>query len=267
MNAWVEMDRQPNPFGFIPVTHLRNRPKLDTPTKGRSELSGLENDLARINKFSADLMLLSEFSSFKVRYATGLAVNTDEAGNPIQPFSIGPDRLLLAEAPDAKFGTLDETSLDPMLNALKASMSQVAALSRTPLWYLSGDLVNLSGDSLRVMDSQHVTKVKQRQLELQEAFEQTMRMILRVEGSPLADGPVEVMWQDPTQRSFSELANGITQLSSVNVLPREQAWVELGYGPVERERMRAYAVQDAATARVASLADQTATRLRAVAAS
>lgn len=247
--AWKQYDESENPLGFIPVAHVRNRPKLSSKA-GRSELAGLENDLARVNKLSADLLMLSEFSSYKVRYATGIEVEEDATGSPVKPFEIGPDRLLTSENDQAKFGTLDETSLDPTLSAVKTAVSQVAALSRTPLFYLTGDLVNLSGDALRAMDGQAVAKAKQRQLEFDEPFAESMRMLLRLGESALADGPVETMWTDPESRSYSELADGVTKLVGAGVTPLEQARIDMGYSSLERERMRSYAAQDAAMRRL-----------------
>lgn len=258
---WKSQGAEDNPFGFLPVTHLRNRPSL-AKRYGRSELWGLENDIGRVNKLSADLMVLSEFSSFKVRFATGIEADTDASGTAVAPFNIGPDRLLTTPNDNAKFGTLEETSLDGILQAVKAMMGQVAALSRTPMFYLSGDIVNIGVEGLRAMDGQLVNKVLQRQLEMESAITDAERMLLRVEGSPLADGPLETIWADPRQRSFSELSDGISKLTSgpEPVLPREQAWVELGYSPLQRERMRSYATQDAARRRVQAMSAPAAGR-------
>lgn len=252
---WEASPAEPNPLGFVPVAHIRNRPTLSK-TYGRSELWGLTNDIGRVNKLSADLMLISEFSAFKVRYGTGIETDTDPiTGKEIAPFNIGPDRLLTSENDLAKFGSLEETPLSGHLETVKALLTQVAALSRTPLFYLTGDIVNVGEGGLRAMDMQAVAKAEQRQLELDAAFANAMRMLLKAEGSPLAEGTVQTMWRDPEKRSYAELADSVTKLTSGDdpVLPKEQAWIELGYSPTERERMKAYATQDAARRRAAAM--------------
>jgi hypothetical protein len=233
-SVWKPVDAVDNPLGMVPAVHFRNRPLLST-QNGRSELWGLENDLERVNKLMADLMLMSEFSGFRVRFATGIDVELDENNQPKAPFVIGPDRLLVSPNENTKFGDLAETQIDSQIQAVKMAVTQVAAISRTPMFYLSGDLVNLSGDTLREMRERFRRKVEQRQMQFGLAVEQLGRMVAQVTGTPAET--LEPIWRDVDEVDRFEAAQAAATLTGAGVIPTSQAQIDLGYSTLDRERM------------------------------
>jgi hypothetical protein len=234
-STWVQEESWENTLGRVPVVHLRNRPDLKTST-GRSELWGLDNDIDRINKLMADALLISEFSGFRIRTATGIDVEVDADGKPVQPFTVGPDRLLVSPNEQTKFDSLEETNIEPLLNAVKMAVTQVAALSRTPMFYLSGDLVNLSGDTLREMREQFRRKVQQRQAEFSGAMEEAGRMLAEATGGATPE-TLEVMWRDVEEVDRFQEAQAVAGLVAGGIIPAAQGQVDLGYSTIDRERM------------------------------
>src|SRR5699024_5378356 len=95
----------------------------------------------------------SEYFARPRRWATGLEIEEDDDGRPIDPF--GDSRLLQSEDPETKFGQLDPARLDGY-NDLSAMLTQhIGALTGLPPHYLGlhGDQP-ANADSVRAAESQ-----------------------------------------------------------------------------------------------------------------
>src|SRR5699024_949624 len=124
----------------------------------------------RVNQTSFDLMVTQTFSSFKVRWASGmlgdpvydedpetgeLIPRRDQDGNQIyRPIPIDQSTWVTTDDPQAKMGTLDETPLEGFLKAFEMAIKHYAIVGQLPPHNLLGSMDNLSADTLVAAMSQ-----------------------------------------------------------------------------------------------------------------
>src|SRR5690625_3208158 len=98
-------------------------------------------------------MVTSEYFARPRRWATGLEIEEDDDGNPVDPF--GESRLLQSEDPETKFGQLASTGLDGYSDLLANLTQQIGSLSGLPAHYLGlhGDQPP-TADSIRAAETQ-----------------------------------------------------------------------------------------------------------------
>ena len=249
MAAWVpdaeagDVWPMPNPLGVVPVVPLTNRPDLDVEF-GVSEFLVAIPLQDAINKLSADLLVASEYIAFPQRYVTGLEIPVDDNGNPVQPFEISLDKLLIAEDPGAKFGTLTAGDLQNYVTALTRFTGDVATLTRTPPHYFGIGGQFPSGDALKAAETALVAKSRRKMRFYGEAWEEVMALAFKVLGDPRGDVvDAETIWGDPEYRSEAELADALVKRAAIGV-PRQQLWEDAGYTQTQISRFHAMEVAD-----------------------
>src|SRR4051794_33192845 len=105
-------ERVPNPFGgIVPVIPMLNNPSMLT--GGRSDLDPVIDVQNAINKLVTDMMVASEYASFRQRWASGIEIPVDpDTGRPnASRFLSAVSRMWIVEDADAKFGEFDVTDL------------------------------------------------------------------------------------------------------------------------------------------------------------
>lgn len=232
---WTVEQVVDNPFGeTIPIVPFLNRPRMNG--TGFSEIADILPIFDRINTLTADLLLAAELAAFKIRWATGLAIPTDDAGNQVEPFDVALDRLWVSEDPETKFGSFDASPLEPYQVAIDQAIQQAAAVSRTPPFLLLGKLTNLSAEALKATESGLVQKVKNRMRVYGSSWEQVIRLGLTVYGDPRSELlDMEVIWADPENVSEAARVDALTKLSNIG-LPWGAIMERWGASPQEIAR-------------------------------
>jgi hypothetical protein len=234
-----------NPLGVVPVVQLSNRASL-TSDFGVSEIIGIIPQQDAVNKLLADMMIASEYIAYPQRYVTGLEIPIDEAtGRPIAPFNISMDKLLVAEDPAAKFGSLTAGDLSNYVHGIELLVQHIASQTRTPphYFYLSGNFP--SGDAIKSAETGLVAKAKRKMRFFGEGWEEVMRLSFKVLGDPRGDiAGTETIWADPEYRSEAELADALIKRSALGV-PRQQLWEDAGYSQTQISRFKAFEAEDA----------------------
>lgn len=224
--------------GQVLVVPFANRMRTDG--RGRSELHGLLTQVDRLNTTVAQRLLAGEYAAFRQRWATGLEVPEDSDGNPIEPFDVAVDRLIVSEDPGTAFGSFDVTDLRPYIDAVSQDVQHLASVSRTPPHYLLGSMVNLSAEALKAAEAGLVAKVRDRLRSTGEAWETALRLALELRG---IDTPglsqLEVVWADPENISEATRMDALTKMQALQV-PLEALWERMpGTTPTEVSRWRA----------------------------
>lgn len=233
----------PNPLGVVPVVPLLNRP--DMMGRGESEIEEIVDTQDRINKLIFDLMVASEFSSFRQRWATGLEVPEDEDGNPVEPFKVAIDRAWVNENPDGRFGEFSQTDLTPLVRAIEMHVQHMATQSRTPphYFYLRGEFP--SGESIKSAETGLVAKARDKMLYLGEAWEDVIRLAFRARNDDRASAiTAETIWADPESRSESEHIDALVKQLALGV-PRQALWERAGWSPTEISRFESMRAREA----------------------
>lgn len=184
---------------------------------------------SRINKTSYDRLLTQHFNSWKIRVVTGMTQpETDEAKNR-EKLKLRQDDLLIAEDPDTKVYTLDETSLEGFIAAWRSDIEALAAVSQTPTYALTGQIANLSAEALAAARSSLTQKIAERQKGFGASHVQTLRLSAALEGDQdrADDVMSRVTWQDMEIRSFSQSVDALGKAAQMLGVPLPALWMRI----------------------------------------
>lgn len=242
---------QPNKWGRVMMTALPNRPKLTTagplgPIWRRSELAPLLPLQNMLNKLMVDMIVTSEAQSMRQRWATGLELEYDDAGNPKKPFKGGAARLWVAEDAEVKFGEFGQVDLTQFTKAADSILVHLASIGAIPPHYLNASADRLSGESIKAAESGLVSRVRRMMIHFGDAWEQVMRHVGMVaDDDGLANAAdLETVWANPEIRTDSALADSVGKKADIGVTWR-QCMEDLGYSPQQIDAMRRERTQDA----------------------
>ncbi|WP_252974968.1 phage portal protein [Janibacter melonis] len=244
--GWSATDSQANVLGVVPVVPFVNRGRL-LDVDGVSEMTPVLDLVDALNKLSADLMVSSEFFARPKRWVSGLEIEEDEEGNPINPFPRDSLRMLQSESPDTKFGQFPGASLDGYSSAVSIITSQIGALSGLPPHYLGvhGDQP-ASADAIRSSEASLVAKCTARQRTFSRAWGQVAALVSQVE-TGRSPGRVEPVWASPETRTPAQAADAAAKLVTAGIVPTEQALDDLGYSPEQIADMRSMRLREVMT--------------------
>jgi len=228
----------PNPFGVVPVIPLSNTPGLLG--GGRSDLDPAIPLQNAINKLCTDMLVASEFGAFRQRVLTGVEIPRDpETGRPLGRSEIvaAMSRLWTFENTDAKVSDLPATDLNNFVTAIGQFRQDLAAQTSTPPHYMLGQVVNASGDALKVAEATLVSKCKTKILYFSDAWEEAMALALQAAGRTVSRADIDVLWEDPERSTLAELVDAAVKKRTLSV-PLETVWLELGYTPEQIADMK-----------------------------
>lgn len=235
-------------------------PVVSFPNKDRHGIGEFEPHLSildRINYTILNRLEIATLQAFKQRALKGDLPDTDEDGNEIDYddiFESGPDALWrLPEGVDIwESGQVD---LGPIRQAIRDDIQDLAAVTRTPLFYLTPDAANGSAEGASLMREGLVFKTQDRITQASEAWEQVMSLAFLFAGdTERASRPdMEVIWASPERRSLAERADAASKAED---LPWSTRMSEIWQmSPQQIERMRAERIEDAMLADIAAPLD------------
>jgi Phage portal protein, SPP1 Gp6-like len=223
-NGYVEVENVPNTYGEVPVYHFKNRALGST--HGMSEIKIVIPVQNAVNKMLMDLMVGSEFGSFRQKYVAG-------GGVPKDGWRVGGDRLWATSDPNARFGEFGQIDLEPISRAVEVLIGHIAKITQTPLFYLrsSGDVP--SGEALKSSESGLVKKCLGAQQRFGSAWSKAMGFAIMLETGKKPKSPVFPVWKSPETRHDLEQGQ-VAQLKSILGIPLEKLWSEhFGYSEEE----------------------------------
>jgi hypothetical protein len=249
---WDSYEKLDNPLGEVPVVEFAVnrslRPSLFG--TGRGEFADNLRHIDRINyKVFSGLVALT-WSGFPLRYVIGDPILyekkddgqggvVDDKTKPIPPFKALASAVAQFTNPNAKVGQLPEADIANY--SPEMDIKHLAALTKTPAYYLLGELVNISADGIRAGEGGLISKVRRHMRSLGESWEDVTRLSLRVKNpdDPRGrDDSAQIIWKDPESRSMAERADAATKLK--DVLPqRALMQFVLGLTPQEISRFEA----------------------------
>lgn len=232
--------------GVIPVVPLRNNPSMVS--GGRSDLTAVIDIQNAVNKLCTDMVVASEYAAFRQRWASGVEIPIDpDTGRPnASRFLSAISRIWVVEDEKARFGDFEVTDLANYVKAVEMLIQHLAAQTRTPPHYLTAGLGQWpSGDSLKASEAGLVAKVKRKQLDFSETWEEALRLAFRIMGDERATAEdAEVIWADPEYRTEGERVDALVKMRTLGV-PLEALWSRWGATPQEIERWTAMLEREA----------------------
>jgi hypothetical protein len=225
MGSWVLADDFPNNFGTLPIFHFKNRSRGST--HGLSELKIVIPVQNAVNKTLMDMMVASEFGSFRQKYIAGGGVpkNTDGTTG----WRAGSDRVWHTTDPNTRFGEFGQVDLEPIFKAVESLVGHIAKITQTPMHYLrtQGDMP--SGEAMKTAESGLVKKCFARQKQWGSTWSKAMTFAVEIETGSRPKSPLRPIWKSPETRHDLEQAQ-TAQLKSILGIPLEKLWSEhFGY--------------------------------------
>jgi hypothetical protein len=223
-------------YGRVPVFHFAN--DSDDGITGRSELEVVIPLQNALNKAFLDLLVGSEFHALPQRWVTGVEVLRDpDTGKPIKPFEPGADKIWTVANEQAKFGQFDAANLEQFLKVKDNIRTEIARVTGLPMHYMnvsSGQ--QPSGEALRTSEARLVEKVKARQGDFGDVWEDTLQFAFQLTSKTTDKLQLEAVWVDPQSTSEEERLNVLLLKQQLGA-STEQLLSEAGYGAQDIQRM------------------------------
>lgn len=241
------------PAPVVPVVSFPNRATLTERTDGQGRSWGeFEPHLAildRINYTILSRLEIATLQAFRQRGIKGNFPENNAAGEPIDYndiFAADPGALwLLPET--AEVWESGQVDLGPIRQAVRDDVQDLAAVTRTPLFYLTPEATNGSAEGASLAREGLIFKVADRIVAASEAWEQVMSLAFRFAGDDAraSRGDMETLWAPPERFSLAERYDAASKASSAGVPWRTVMVDVLQFSPQQVERMETDRALDA----------------------
>lgn len=191
----------------------------------------------RVNQSAFDLLVTQGYGAFAVRWAAGTSgepIIDPNTGEPMKdangfhiykPIQLSQSRMLVAEAPDAKFGTLAGTPVDGFVVALDNAIRTFAVMANIPPHSLLGSMNNLSGETIEAAMGQTKRFTHMLKISWGESVSQLMGLVRRCYGFPEADeAQYQVRWADMSDQSISQIVDALGKAADMLGVPGRGLW-------------------------------------------
>ncbi len=246
---WVWSDASPERIPqtkLVPVVRFSNRADLSGQSMG--EFEPYLSILDRINYEILQRLEIATLQAFKQRGISGIPTH-DAKGNEIDytdVFSADPGALwhLPAGASIWESGSVD---LSGIRDSIRHDVQDLAAATRTPLFYLTPDAANGSAEGASLAREGLVFKTTDRLVQAGESWEQVMSLAFTFAGDTerAKRTDMEVIWASPERFSLAERYDAASKASGAGVPWRSVMSTILQFSPQEIERMEEERAQDA----------------------
>lgn len=250
---WKTINSLNHGLGIVPVVPIPNRTRLSDlygSSQITPELKAMTDAAGRILMLmnaTAELMGVPQRIIFGAR--------PEELGvdpvTGVKKFDAHIARILGFEDPEGKAVSFQAAELRNFTDALQEIAKQVAAYTGLPPQYLSARSDNpASAEAIKASESRLVKTVERKNRIFGGSWEQVMRIAYKMMNGggdlPPEYYRMESIWSDPSTPTYAAKADAASKLyaNGAGVIPRERAWVDIGYTVTEREEMRKWAEQE-----------------------
>ena len=250
--GWKFVSVQDTLPGIVPVVEFPNNPNIFG--KGYGEFEKHIGLLDRINYTILTMLEIATMQAYKQRGIKGVP-DTDAEGNEIDYsdiFRADPGALwLLPEGSD--IWESGQTDLNGIRSVFRDDVQNFAAVTRTPLFYLTPEANNGSAEGASLAREGLIFKTKDRIKQQAESLEIVSSLAFRFAGdNARADAQIQTLWDDPERFTLSEKYDAASKALAAQVPWRTVMSSVLQYTPQEIDQMEAERASDALQA--ASLA-------------
>lgn len=211
---------------------------------GETELNDIIGLTDAVSKVATDLLVTSEYAAAPRRWITGMDLNQERADRVAAQvqckWTDAPAlKLSIAGDPATTFGQFPEATLEDFVAAIDTRTQQASAISGLPPAYFGSHGSEVASvDGMRSAEAALVSWARRRQRSFGGSCEDVMRLAVLVRDGVQRPGmdSLETIWADPETRTVAQAADAAVKKLAVGV-SREQALEDLGYSPVQMQRM------------------------------
>ena len=215
----------PNPLGEVPLVEFQNKPKLIG--EPQSEVSGVISMQDAINALWAYLFTSADYAALPQRVILGaelpkipiLDSNGRVVGHkPLDLPEANIKRILNLEGPNAKIAQWNPASLSIFTEVIEKAANHIGNQTRTPLYYFASSIQNISGDTLKALETGLNSKVLDR-IEVANGPTRTVyRLMAKAAGDEAlakSVGAGTIVWKDHESRSETQKVDGLQKLKDM----------------------------------------------------
>jgi hypothetical protein len=221
-----------NPFGEVPVFHLRTRHDI------RSELENVTSLQDGINKLLADMMVSAEYGAFKQRWIISGSDN-------IAPLKNAPTEIWALPAGDGvgqqtQVGEFSATDLKVYLEAIDKLVLAIGIITRTPRHYFFAQGGDPSGEALIAMESPLVKKCSDYIVRFRTTWRNVAAFMLKLSGQTVDPMTITPQFENPqtiqprTQADIRKL--GVDAGLPLVTALRREGWTDAEIMQMEADR-------------------------------
>lgn len=222
-NDWAFIETVPHDYGVVPFVRYVNQ--IDAKGRTWGEVEPVVEIAARIDKTVLDRLLVQHFNSFKVRYATGLEQPDTEEKGAAAALQLTQGTLMISSNEQAKFGTMDETLMQPFIAAYQSDLETFLMVTQLPP-DLAGQVANIAADALEGARRSTYQKLAEKQTMFGQSHAQALRLAAAIEGrsDEAADFSARVHWQSVEVRSLAQFADAWGKICLQLGYPKQLVW-------------------------------------------
>jgi hypothetical protein len=256
--GWAEADRDEHGLGRVPVVPLLNRARTRR-VCGVSEMNPVIPLTDAAARALTNAQVAQETHAVPQRGVLGASQGdfVDAEGKPLtvwEAYFGAVWTLSNEQAKTFQFDASDMSNFERMINLYARLVSGVAGVPPNYLGLAADDAS--SADAIRSREARLVKRCERKQTYFSGAWEQVMALAVR-----LRDGvwhpdaaALETVWRNPATPTRAQQADAAVKLVQADIIPREAAWEDLGYGPARRAKLREQYARQAEQDPVADIA-------------
>jgi hypothetical protein len=166
-----------------------------------------------INETNYDRLVASRFAAFRQKVILGWT------GTPTEQLRASASSVLAFEdgPGDVDVKTLESSPLAPYNELLREMKEQVALQAGIPLYTATGNLSNVSSETVAMIEGAYQRKLTLKRESFGESWERLLRLAVSMSGGEPPDDAAETVWRDSESRSFGAIVDGITKLAQVGI--------------------------------------------------
>lgn len=218
VGGFKKLASQVNPIGKVPLIRGSWRPEYGIAGMAECEDGGWDIQ-DRINLVVLQRLVITHSQAFRQRWMTGAQVAKSKDGRAKRlPFEPGADMVWAVVDPDAKFGDFEQADITQVLEAARDDIGDFAAITQTPVTYLTNKMVNVSGETMTAAQASLISKTKTRMEVMGWFFEQIIKLCFMYtqDATRASDVEAETLWVDPEMRTMAEIADMVAKFAAAS---------------------------------------------------
>lgn len=247
--VWQTKNVVSHNLGVVPVVPLMNRTKLSDQI-GASEITPeLRSFTDAAGRLLTNMQAAAELMAVPQRVIFGIKPEdlVGPNGQRMSTFEAYMAQILAVSDAGGKVDQFQAAQLQNFADGLREIRNEVAAYTGLPPQYLSNSQDNpASAEAIRSSESRLVLAAEMKCQVFGGDLEEAMRIAYRIAHAgaelPADYYRLQAVFRNPATPTYEAKADAATKAyaNGNGVIPKEQARIDMGYGPEEREQMRVW---------------------------